>query len=36
MLKKEDVIVKEGKIENFKELFFDDFSVERTKNETLP
>ncbi|MGD0330194.1 MAG: MGMT family protein [Nitrososphaeria archaeon] len=36
ILKEEGVIVKDGKIEDFSEIFFDDFSSEKTKNETLP
>ena len=36
ILKEEGVIVKNGKVEDFRELYFDNFSLEKTENETLP
>jgi methylated-DNA-[protein]-cysteine S-methyltransferase len=36
MLKEEGIVVKDGKIKNFKEHYFDNFSLQKTKSTTLP
>jgi methylated-DNA-[protein]-cysteine S-methyltransferase len=36
ILREEGVIVKDGKIKDFREHYFEDFSLEKAENETLP
>jgi len=36
MLEEEGVMVKNGVIVDFKKHYFDNFSIEKARNETLP